>query len=1230
LTQLAFPQAPQFQWARQFGSPTGAIEDSAAAAAAGGGAYYVAGTTIGALPGNSSAGARDAFVRKYDAGGNILWTRQFGTSGNDWAFGAGVDSSGNVYVTGETGGSLAGQPHAGSSDIFIRKYDTNGNHIWTRQFGTNMPETAYTVAVDAAGNAAVAGLTQGALPGFTNQGGEDAVVRKFDSFGNTLWTWQFGTSGTDRAWAAAFDSTGELVVGGWTQGALPGHTWAGAYDAWMKKYSATGVEVWTRQFGTASNDWVLGLSIDPAGLIYAALNYPSGTLGKFDAAGNSVWTAPVGTPVNAVSADAAGVAIAGRAPATSPDSGNILVRYYNPSGAQQWSQTFGSGQFDEALGVALAGSAILVAGESYGVLPGESGSGGRDAVARLYDLSGNALWTGQFGGSGPGYTYAQAVHAGQSILTAGYTLGPLPGQPHSGAEDAYVAKHDAGGALIWLRQFGSGGRDFATAAASDPGGNVFVGGWTNDALPGFSRTSNYDAFLRKYDPSGNELWTRQFGVFAASEVRVSAAAADAAGNVYVAGSATHPLPAQTSAGGTDIFVRKYDAAGNVVWTRQFGTSSDEYGYSIVLDSSGGSLVSGYTGGTFPGQSKSGALDAFVARVDASGNLSWITQFGAGAGSVTFAFAVAAAPDGSIYAGGRTSAVLPGESSSGGQDAFLRKMNSSGGEIWTRQFGSPGTDEARGLAVDSAGNAAVVGYTTSVLPGQVSAGSQDVFVRKYDSSGTEMGTLQFGNSQADNVLAGAGDASGAVYAAGYTNGAYPGQTLEGYFSAFVLKFQTNAAPTVSVNQAAIAVPEGSTASNSGSFNDADAGDNVTLAASAGTVTKTGVNSGAWSWAMSAPDGPAAQTVTITANDGKGGVATVSFPVTVDNVTPTVSFSVTPSLSENQTATLNGTIADPGALDGHTVTIQWGDGAPSVLNLAPGVLAFTATHHYADDNPTGSASDAYNVSVSVTDKDGASSLAATAITVNNVAPAIGAASGPAGPLALGTAASVSAPVSDPGPQDTLTCTFSWDDGAPDTTANPSAGACAATHLYGAAGVYGVMVAVTDDDTGSAATRYEYVVVYDPSAGFVTGGGWIQSPAGAYLADPSLTGRANFGFVSKYQNGASTPSGQTEFQFQTARFRFTSTVYDWLVVAGARAQYKGSGAVNGEAGYGFLLTAVDGQVNGGGEVDKFRIKIWKKATESSPEVLVYDNVLGASDDIDAANPQALGGGSIVIHRN
>jgi probable HAF family extracellular repeat protein len=155
---------------------------------------------------------------------------------------------------------------------------------------------------------------------------------------------------------------------------------------------------------------------------------------------------------------------------------------------------------------------------------------------------------------------------------------------------------------------------------------------------------------------------------------------------------------------------------------------------------------------------------------------------------------------------------------------------------------------------------------------------------------------------------------------------------------------------------------------------------------------------------------------------------------------------------------------------------------------------------------------------------------------------------------------------------------------------------------------------------------VVVYDPNGGFVTGSGWIYSPEGAchyQTCAYNTTGKANFGFVSKYKKGAQRPTGQTEFHFKAGDLNFHSDSYDWLVVAGAHAKFKGVGTINGGGNYGFMVTATDGQFNGGHRNDGFRIKIWDTAMDNA---IVYDNQSGESDDSEATT--VLGGGNIMIH--
>src|SRR5205085_2866670 len=201
-------------WLRQFGSDfqgSGQGPDPARAVAADG-SVYVAGDLPRALPGQTSAGGIDAYVRKYDAAGNELWTRQFGTGGADCVGAVAVDASG-VYVAGYTHGTLPGQSSAGDEDAFVRKYDAAGNELWTRQFGAFGTERAFGVAADGSG-VYVAGVTAGTppLPGQTSLGFADAFVRKYDAAGNELWTRQFGAAGPDIANGIAVVASGVYVA----------------------------------------------------------------------------------------------------------------------------------------------------------------------------------------------------------------------------------------------------------------------------------------------------------------------------------------------------------------------------------------------------------------------------------------------------------------------------------------------------------------------------------------------------------------------------------------------------------------------------------------------------------------------------------------------------------------------------------------------------------------------------------------------------------------------------------------------------------------------------------------------------------------------------------------------------------------------------------------------------------------------------------------------------------
>ena len=353
-----------------------------------------------------------------------------------------------------------------------------------------------------------------------------------------------------------------------------------------------------------------------------------------------------------------------------------------------------------------------------------------------------------------------------------------------------------------------------------------------------------------------------------------------------------------------------------------------------------------------------------------------------------------------------------------------------------------------------------------------------------------------------------------------------------------------------------------------------------------------------------------TITWAASDAAGNAASATQTITVNDVQPPVLTTPVAVTAVTNTASCQALVSD--AILGVATA---SDNCASVIVTRSGI-------------PAGNLFPLGTTTVTYTAKDvaGNVSTGTQIVTVTNPAPVVtltAPATGSAYPI--GTPINFTGSFTDnPGIH---TVTWAFDNLTLTGTVNETTGAVSGNYTFAATGVYKVSLTVTDGcgGTGIANTIDSLdllIVVYDPNGGWVTGGGWISSPAGAYVPNPLLTGKANFGFVSKYQNGNSVPTGNTEFQFKAGNLNFSSTSYEWMVIAGARAQYKGAGTINGSGDYRFMLTAIDGQGPGGGGQDKFRIRIWNNAGGG----LVYDNQLNAPD---TANPTTiLGGGQIVIH--
>jgi hypothetical protein len=389
-------------------------------------------------------------------------------------------------------------------------------------------------------------------------------------------------------------------------------------------------------------------------------------------------------------------------------------------------------------------------------------------------------WTRQFGDSGHDFANALGVDPESGdVYVAGTDVGV---GASSSAGDALLLKYDSSGDVLWAQRFGTARMDTIVALGIDASGSLYVTGETGAVLPGQTSAGNIDTFLRKYDSAGNELWTRQFG--GSADDRATALRVDGSGNVYVAGTTNGALPGQSGAGDFDPFLRKYDGAGNALWTRQFGTSAYDYAASVSTDGRGDVYLAGGTSGALPEQSGAGEVDVYVRKYDGAGAELWTRQSGTSAAESPAALASDA--DGNVYLAGATLGTLPDQTSAGDSDVFVRKYSALGAELWTRQFGTSGNDHAYALSAAESGDVYVAGYSSGTFPGQSAAGETDSFVRAYSARGAALWTQQFGTDRADDVRATALSADGALYLAGTTQGTLPGQSSAGLIDAYVMR------------------------------------------------------------------------------------------------------------------------------------------------------------------------------------------------------------------------------------------------------------------------------------------------------------------------------------------------------------------------------------------------------------------------------------------------------------
>jgi hypothetical protein len=390
----------------------------------------------------------------------------------------------------------------------------------------------------------------------------------------------WGTGGLDIGTGIDVDAQGNVYVTGPTNGSLDEQPPCGGFDIFVTRYNPDGAKAWTRQLGSAGNDTGTAVRVDPSGNVYVA-GAVTGSLDGLPARGGE----------------------------------DVVLAKYAADGTKLWTRQWGTTGNDQSGGIAVdAAGAVYVTGYVEAALDGQAHAGGEDVFLVKYDAAGELLWTRQWGTAGGDLGYGCAVDAAGDVYVAGRTSGGMDGESHAGDHDLFLVKFDGQGTRRWTRLLGTASQERGMGLATDAAGGVYVSGFSGGALDAQPHAGNEDILLVKYDGSGLKLWTRLWGT--AAEDRGTGVAVDAAGNVCVTGFTEASLDGQPHLGGLDVFLSCWSSLGSKIVTRQWGSPFEDRGLALALDAAGNFYVTGFTDGTFNGQTGNGLYEIFLLYVPA--------------------------------------------------------------------------------------------------------------------------------------------------------------------------------------------------------------------------------------------------------------------------------------------------------------------------------------------------------------------------------------------------------------------------------------------------------------------------------------------------------------------------------------------------------------------------------------------------------------------------------------
>ncbi|MCX6639617.1 MAG: hypothetical protein NTW14_03925 [bacterium] len=365
----------------------------------------------------------------------------------------------------------------------------------------------------------------------------------------------------------------------------------------------------------------------------------------------------------------------------------------------------------------------------------------------------DTLWTRTFGGNDwdVGLSVQQTLDGGYIIL--GYTE-----SYGSGNSDVYLIKTDSNGNQIWQRTFGGSNDEDAESVQQTADGGYIITGSTKSYGSG-----DYDVYLIKTDANGNETWHRTFG---GSDADFGSSVQHTSDGGYIIAGSTWSF----GAGGSDVYLIKTNADGDLVWTRTFGGSNNDIGQCVQQTLDGGYVITGYT------QSYGIGADLYLVKTDSEGYQIWQRTFGGSGGD--YGQSVLQTSDGGYIIVG-----FMDPYGSAYSDVYLIKTNADGDSVWTRTFGDIGWDVGSSIQQITDGGYVIAGWT-----GSYGAGNLDVYLIKTDAEGNQIWQRTFGGSGSDWGNSVLQTADGGYAIAGRTN-----SYGEGSYDVYLIKTDAGGTP-----------------------------------------------------------------------------------------------------------------------------------------------------------------------------------------------------------------------------------------------------------------------------------------------------------------------------------------------------------------------------------------------------------------------------------------------------